>query len=64
MAFKKLQTASLSDALKNMSIGETCISPDGYSPKTVIKTCSELKDDGFLFNTTQKEGMQFITRLK
>lgn len=64
MAFKKLQTASLSDALKSMSVGETCISPDGYSPKTVIKTCCELKDCGFLFNTTQKEGQQFITRLK
>lgn len=64
MELKKLKTASLSDALKEMAIGESCIAPDGYSPKTVIKTCSELKGEGYLFNTSRRVGKQIITRLK
>lgn len=64
MELKKLKTASLADALKEMNVGETCISPDGYAPATVIKTCSELKDKGYLFQTSQRAGVQIITRLK
>ncbi len=64
MELKKLKTQSLPDALKAMSVGETCIAPDECTPKTVIKTCSELKDDGYLFTTTTKSGVQTVTRLK
>lgn len=64
MELKKLKTASLSDALKELAIGETRIAPDGYSPKTVIKTCSELKNEGYLFSTSRNAGIQVITRLK
>jgi hypothetical protein len=64
MEIKRLQTASLSDALKQMTVGETCLSPDGYSHKTVIKACCELKADGYIFNTSTKTGEQFITRIK
>lgn len=44
MEIKKLKTASLADALKDMTIGETCVAPDGYQPKSVTKTCVELKE--------------------
>lgn len=64
MEVKRLQTASLSDALKQMTVGETCLSPDGYSHRTVIKTCCELKTEGYIFSTTTKTGEQFITRIK
>ena len=43
MEVKRLQTASLSDALKQMTVGETRLAPEGYSHRTVIKTCCELK---------------------
>lgn len=64
MELKKLITASLSDALMQMSVGESRLAPDGYAPKTVIKTCCELKDKGYIFVTTQKTGEQVITRIK
>ena len=64
MEIKKLKTASLADALKEMNVGQTCIAPDGYAPATVIKTCSELRDKGYLFQTSQRAGVQIITRLK
>ena len=63
MEIKKLKTASLSDALTEMKVGETCAAPDGYSTKTVIKACSELREKGYLFSTTTKGGQQTITRL-
>lgn len=61
---KKLQCASLSDALAAMEVGETCIAPDGYSPKTVIKTCVEMKVKGYIYQTTQRTGQQLITRIQ
>lgn len=64
MELKKLKTSSLADALKGMKIGETCISPDGYSHKTVIKTCAELKAQGYLFQTSTRTEVQTVTRLK
>lgn len=64
MILKKLITASLVDALKGMSIGETCVAPDGYSPLSVRKTCAELKSEGYLFQTSMRIGPQTITRLK
>ncbi len=36
MEIKKLKTASLADALAEMQVGEICLAPDGYSPKTVV----------------------------
>lgn len=64
MEIKKLTTATLADALKAMAIGETCAAPDGYQPTSVIKTCVELKDQGYLFQTSTRTGVQTITRLK
>lgn len=64
MEIKTLKTASLSDALVGMSIGETAIAPAGYRIETVRKTCSELKEKGYLFTTATRAGMQIVTRLK
>lgn len=64
MELKKLQTQSLADALKAMNVGETCIAPDECTPKTVQKTCSDLKGEGCLFTTTTKTGVLTVTRLK
>lgn len=64
MELKKLVTASLADALKEMKVGETCIAPDGSVPATVIKTCSDLKKEGYAFTTSRKTGTQTVTRLK
>lgn len=64
MEIKTLKTATLSDALTDMKIGETAIAPVGYNPKTVVKTCSELKEHGYLFTTSLRAGVQTITRLK
>lgn len=47
-----------------MLVGETRLAPVGYSNKTVIKTCCELKEKGFVFSTTTKTGEQVITRIK
>ena len=64
MEIKKLKTASLADALKGMTVGETCVAPDGYQPKYVKRACCELKEKGYLFTTSTKTGVQTITRLK
>lgn len=64
MKLKKLKTSSLADALKGMEIGETCLSPDECTPKTVIKTCAELKSQGYIFQTSTRTGVQTVTRLK
>lgn len=64
MEIKKLETASLSDALKKMAIGEVCKAPDGYSPQTVIKACCELKSEGYMFYTSRRAGEQVVTRIK
>lgn len=64
MELKKLIIQSLPDALMAMSVGETCISPDDCTPAYVKKTCSELKDKGYMFVTSTKTGVQTITRLK
>lgn len=64
MEIKRLYTATLSEALMRMSVGEVCSAPDGYSPVTVIRTCSNLKSKGYLFKTTRSTGEQLITRLR
>ncbi len=64
MEIKKLKTGTLADALAEMQVGDVRIAPDGYSPKTVIKTCVKMKEKGYLFQTTQRSGAQTITRLK
>lgn len=64
MGLKKLKTQSLPEALMAMSIGETCISPDECSPAYVKRACSELKADGYLYQTSRRLGVQTITRLK
>lgn len=64
MDIKILKTATLSDALSDMKIGETAIAPVGYKPETVRKTCTDLKGKGFLFTTTMRAGVQTVTRLK
>lgn len=64
MDLKILKTATLSDALSGMKVGETAIAPAGYKPETVRKTCTEMKDRGYLFQTSTRAGVQTITRLK
>ncbi len=64
MEIKRLTTANLSDALTAMSVGETRIAPERYSRQTVIKTCCELKEKGYVFSTTTKTGEQVITRIR
>lgn len=64
MELKKLKTQSLCDALREMKVGETCIAPDGCSVAHVKRTCSELKAEGYLFATSQRAGVQTVTRLK
>lgn len=61
---KKLETQSLQKALCNMAIGETCTAPEGYTVRSIRKTCSVLKKKGFLFSTTTKMGFPTITRLQ
>ncbi len=64
MELKRLKTSSLADALKEMRVGETCLAPDECTPKYVTKTCCELKEEGYLFQTSTRTGTQTITRLK
>lgn len=64
MDIKILKTATLSDALSDMKIGETALAPVGYKPETVRKACSELKAKGLLFVTNMRTGKQTVTRLK
>lgn len=64
MELKKLTVQSLPEALRAMSIGETCVAPDDCGIRYVKKTCSELKEEGLLFVTSTKTGVQTITRLK
>lgn len=61
---KKLKTQSLFDLLKLMKVGETCISPDECTPDYVKRACSSLKNDGYVFSTSMRTGVQTITRLK
>lgn len=62
--FRQLVVASLEKALKEMSVGETCIAPKGVSLYSVRRGCSTLKNQGYLFSTATKEGVQIITRIK
>ena len=64
MEIKTLKTASLSDALMEMKIGETAFAPVGYKPKTVMVECNKLKEKGYLFTTRQRAGAQTVTRLQ
>lgn len=64
MEIKKLKTATLADALSEMQVGESRLAPDGYAPNTVIKTCVEMKEKGYIFQTSRRSGVQTITRLK
>ncbi len=64
---RRLQTASLADALKGMSVGESCLPPEGYSKHGVAKVCSELRHEGYIFISTCRTGdaqQQVVTRLK
>lgn len=59
-----LKTATLSDALREMKVGETALPPEGYSAGTLMKTCCELKEEGYRFRTSRSEGRQTVTRLQ
>lgn len=61
---RKLECSTLLSALKGMKVGETCIAPDGYNPRSVIYTCSSLRKEGYVFTTSQRGGEQTITRQK
>lgn len=64
MELRKLVAQSLFDAIKGMHVGETCIAPDQCTPQYVRRVCSELKEQGYIYATTSKTGVQTITRLK
>lgn len=64
MEIKTLRTASLSDALTEMKVGETAFAPVGYKPKTVRVECNKLKEKGYLFTTSMRAGAQTVTRLQ
>ena len=51
MKIKTLKTASLSDALMEMKIGETAFAPVGYKPKTVMVEYNKLKKSYLFMNT-------------
>lgn len=63
MEIKKLKTQSLPDALMAMKVGETCIAPDECKAAYVRRACNSLKEQGYVFATTHKSGVQTITRL-
>lgn len=65
MEIKRLETGSLSDALKRMEVGEVRLAPLGYANATVSKTCSELNKTGkYRFFTTAKTGDMVVARTK
>ncbi|MDE5871184.1 MAG: hypothetical protein K2H22_04455 [Muribaculaceae bacterium] len=64
MEIKTLKTATLEDALTEMKVGETAFAPAGYTPKTVMVKCNELKEKGYLFTTSRRAGAQTVTRLQ
>ena len=65
MQIKKLATVSLIDALKGMKVGETCVAPDGYKPRAIIATCSNLRNiSSMIFRTYMVDGVQHITRIQ
>ena len=61
---RKLQCKPLKDALLEMSVGETCIAPDGYSQKAILVACSRLKVEGMVFQTSTRTGQFTITRIQ
>lgn len=61
---KKIKTLSLFDALKEMTVGETCLAPDECTYAYVKRACTELKKHGFIFTTSKRTGVLTITRLK
>lgn len=64
MEYRKLIATTLPEALKTVGVGETVLGPDGYCRRSVTKTCSQLKANGYLFTTRVKGEELFITRLK
>lgn len=47
MEIKTLKTASLSDALMAIKVGETAFAPVAYHTKTVRLECSKLKEKDY-----------------
>lgn len=64
MEIEKLHTATLAEALASMNVGETRLAPDSYTPEYVRKICAEMKNKGFVFQTSCRTGVQTVTRLK
>jgi hypothetical protein len=65
MKTKRLQTASLAEAMKAMKIGETCQPPMGYKASSVRTRCSVLRDEGYRFRVCRTDNNDvLITRLK
>lgn len=65
MKIRKLKTASLEGALKEMKIGEVCFAPDGCSIGVLRAACWSLKKQGYLFTTTTAAaGGQVVIRQK
>ena len=64
MELKKLIIQSLPEALKRMALGETRVAPGDVKPAYLRKTCSELKEKGYVFLTSMKSGEMTVTRIK
>ncbi len=65
MEVKRLETGTLSDALRRMEVGEVRRAPLGYKVTTVQKACSEFNKKGERrYYTSTKTGDMFITRAK
>lgn len=62
---RKLVIRSLTDELRDMAIGETCIAPDECSVRYVRLACSMLRrKEGYEFLTSTSIGQTTVTRLK
>lgn len=60
---RKLETLTLKDALRNMTLGETCLAPDGFEPTSIRCTCYQLSKENLSYRTYLKDGLLYITRV-
>lgn len=59
-----LKVQGVREALLEMNIGETKISPENIADITLRTECSKLNSQGYLFSTKSMNGRRAVTRLK
>ena len=64
MELRKLVSLTLTDQLRGMEVGETCLSPDNTTAATVRRLCAALRAEGLMFSTSTRTGKQTVTRLQ